>query len=280
MLGFPLTVYRFVNNIKFLQLKSSFFNTPTDAIMDEVNKMRLKGNDNDNSSLQYAVLVYTALNGNSINNSDETIVNEILSIVDAVYGKKIRCTKRDVSDAIGDMLDQMYFMEDPSHRCFRFRHITLQESVILSFADADATSMNKIIPILSLSFIVNVARSEEYMKKEGEVVLKVPQKCYPLLAERVVKLFLEDETKLPFLGLIMGLFFDSEIFDKVGKEVLGHMIDWYFTTGIRSNDILGSFVGLPTCVLRCAARMKDKKTNVLLYLLCKVMLVCLTYQTE
>ncbi|XP_071178011.1 uncharacterized protein [Mytilus edulis] len=65
--GFPLAVYQFVHNNKYFKLGSKFFDRPTEAMLEEMNAIRRKGEKHRRFMIQYAVMVYTAVNENCIN---------------------------------------------------------------------------------------------------------------------------------------------------------------------------------------------------------------------
>ncbi|VDI49637.1 Hypothetical predicted protein [Mytilus galloprovincialis] len=188
--GFPLVVYQFVHNNKYFKLGSKFFDRPTEAMLEEMNAIRRKGDDQRKFMIQNAVMVYTAINENRINPDDNTTITEISKIIGAIYEKTIKLKKCNISDAVNE-LKGSYLISIPNQRSYKLHHPTLQESVILSFAQIDEEHINKIIPLISWSFFQKMVKPESYKEKEGEVVLRVPSNSYELLNNRLVDFFKE-----------------------------------------------------------------------------------------
>ncbi|VDI62008.1 Hypothetical predicted protein [Mytilus galloprovincialis] len=188
--GFPLVVYQFVNNKKYFKLGSKFFDRPTKAMLVEMNAIRRKGEDDRKFMIQYAVMVYTAINGNCINTDDNSNITEIPKIIDAIYGETIKLKKWHISDAVNELRGS-YLINIPNQRSYKLHHPTLQESVILSFAQIDEENINNIIPLISWSFFLKMVKPELYIEKKGEVVLRVPSNSYKVVAKRLVDFYIE-----------------------------------------------------------------------------------------
>ncbi|XP_076108967.1 uncharacterized protein LOC143076956 [Mytilus galloprovincialis] len=191
--GFPLVVYQFVHNDKYFKLGSNFFDRPTEAMLEEMNAIRRKGEDQSNDKrrcmIQYAVMVYTAINENRINPDDNSCGTEISKVINAIYGGTTEMKKRHILDAVKD-LKGSYLVNIPNQRSYKLHHPTLQESVILSFAQIDEKNIDKIIPLISWSFFLKMVKPKSYTEKEGEVVLRVPINSYKLLADRLVDFYM------------------------------------------------------------------------------------------
>ncbi|XP_076109011.1 uncharacterized protein LOC143077005 [Mytilus galloprovincialis] len=202
--GFPLVVYQFVHNDKYFKLGSKFFDRPTDAMLEEMNAIRRKGEDHRKFMIQYAVMVYTAINENCIYPEDKTCVKEVLSIIDAIYGEKTEMKKCHILDAVRD-LKGSYLVNIPNQRSYKLHHPKLKESVILSFAQIDEENIDKIIPLISWSFFLKMVKPESYTEKEGEVVLRIPTNSYNLLADRLVEFYIAERMIYGFHCLIPNL---------------------------------------------------------------------------
>ncbi|CAC5425336.1 unnamed protein product [Mytilus coruscus] len=189
--GFPLVVYQFVHNDKYYHLGSKFFDRPTEAMLEEMNAIRRKGEDHRKFMIQYAVMVYTAINENCINPDDSSKITAVPKIIDAIYGKTIKLKKCHISDAVNE-LKGSYFINIPNQRSYRLHHPTLQESVIISFAQIDEENINKIIPLISFSFFLKMVKPESYKEKEGEVVLIIRTNSFKLLADRLTDLYMAE----------------------------------------------------------------------------------------
>ncbi|XP_076106331.1 uncharacterized protein LOC143074995 isoform X2 [Mytilus galloprovincialis] len=183
--GFPLVVYQFVHNDKYFKLGCKFFDSPTKAMLEEMNEIRSKGKEHMNFMIQYAVMVYTAINENYIDPDDEKSVTEVIKIIEAIYGKAIEPRECDLSDAV-KYLRGSYLINVPNQCSYKFHHPTLQETVILSFAKIKEQNIDKIIHLISWSFFLKMVKPKLYHEKEGEVVLKIPTNSYKRLAYRLV----------------------------------------------------------------------------------------------
>ncbi|VDI48163.1 Hypothetical predicted protein, partial [Mytilus galloprovincialis] len=186
--GFPLVVYQFVHNDKYFKLGRQFFDRPTEAMLEEMDAIRRKGDDHKKFMIQYGVLVYIAINENCIYPDDSSKITEIAKVIDAIYGVTTKMKKCNILDAVKE-LKRSYLVNIPKQRSYRLHHPTLQESVILSFAQIDKESINKIIPLISWSFFEKMVKSESYKEKEGEVVLRIPTYSLKILANRLVDFF-------------------------------------------------------------------------------------------
>ncbi|VDI74343.1 Hypothetical predicted protein [Mytilus galloprovincialis] len=221
--GFPLVVYQFVHNNKYFKLGSKFFDRPTEAILEQMNAIRRKGKDQRKFMIQYAVMVYTAINENCINPEDKTCVQEVINIIDAIYGEKIEMKKCHILDAVKD-LKGSYLVNIPNQRPYKLHHPTLQESVILSFAQIDEENINKIIPLISWSFFLKMVKPELYKEKEGEVVLRVPSNSYKVLAKRLVDFYIEKSGTSQLPRFIINLC-NTEIFQHEYSILLPFLLD-------------------------------------------------------
>ncbi|CAG2228804.1 TNNI3K [Mytilus edulis] len=191
--GFPLVIYQFVHNDKYFYLGRKFFDSPTEAILEEVRAIRRKGEEHRKFMIQYAVMVYTAINENCINPDDSSCVLEITEIIDAIYGATMKLKKFHIADAVME-LKASYLINIPNKRAYELHHPTLQESVIISFAQVDEENMNKIIPLISWSFFLKIVKPESYTEKDGEVVLRIPTNSYKLLADRLAEFYIAEYT--------------------------------------------------------------------------------------
>ncbi|CAG2229886.1 unnamed protein product [Mytilus edulis] len=136
--GFPLVVYQFVHNDKYFKLGSKFFDRPTEAMLEEMNAIRRK-----------------AINENCINPDDNSCGTEISKVINAIYGGTTEMKKCHILDAVKD-LKGSYLVNIPNQRSYKLHHPTLQESVILSFAQIDEENIDKIIPLISWSFFLKM----------------------------------------------------------------------------------------------------------------------------
>lgn len=201
--GFPLAAYQFVHHDKYFELGQRFFDSPTDIILQEINEIRCKGGNQSEDKIkfmiQYGVMVYTAVNENYINLSDISVVKEINKIVQAIYRETVILTPSIISDTVNDILGS-HLVKIPDQWAYRFQHQTLQESIVLSFAQIDEANMNNILSLLTWSFFLKVVKSSKYIEKDGEVVLKVPYSrvSFERLASRLVYIYNNHEFQSDF----------------------------------------------------------------------------------
>ncbi|CAG2198266.1 unnamed protein product [Mytilus edulis] len=182
---------------------------PTEAILEEINEIRRKGEEHRKFMIQYAVLVFTEINENYIKPDDCSNVAEVEKIIDAIYGETIKLKKCNISDAVRE-LQGSYLINIPNQKSYRFHHATLQESVILSFAQIDDENINKILPLISWSFLMRMVKPESYIENEGEVVLRIPVNSYQLLADKLIDIYMA-ETQSHRKGVLRDLS-NTEIF--------------------------------------------------------------------
>ncbi|XP_052074463.1 uncharacterized protein LOC127712205 isoform X2 [Mytilus californianus] len=225
---FPLAIYQFVHNAKYFQLGIKFFDRPTEAMLEEMNKIRRKGEDHLKFMIQYAVMVYTSIKENYINPEDSWHKNAIEKIIEAIYGKTIKLKTCHISDAVTE-LKGSYLVTKPNERSYIFHHPTLQESVILSFAQIDEKHFKNIIPLLSWSFFLKMVKSDEYIEKEGEVILKIPPNSYKLLAYRLKDIYFSKMRNSPSMLSNVYCFLaeviDTEVFQQKSYLLLTYLLE-------------------------------------------------------
>ncbi|XP_076089044.1 uncharacterized protein LOC143059435 [Mytilus galloprovincialis] len=235
--GFPLAVYQFVHSDKYFQLGFTFFDRPTETILDEINEIRRQGEIHKKFMIQYGVMVYTAINEHGIDPDDNSNVTEVVKIIDAIYGETIRIKRCQISDAVME-LKGSYLVKIPNQRSYRYHHPTLQESVILSFAQIDNENLNKIIPLLSWTFFMKMVKPYGYNEKEGEVVLKIPTSSYKLLAYRLADIYTEVFRTIPYgIYNFLESLSNTEIFQNVDCVLLTYILDVVEKTDQKNHNI-------------------------------------------
>ncbi|XP_063397033.1 uncharacterized protein LOC134681363 [Mytilus trossulus] len=266
--GFPLAIHQFVNNAKYFQLGSKFFDRPTEAMLEEMKDIRRKGDDHWKYMIQYAVMVHTAINGNCIVPDENWDRGQVEKIILAIYEKTVILKKCNIPDAVIE-LKGSYLVTKPNERSYRFHHPTLQESVILSFAQIDEGHINNIIPLLSWSFFKKMVKSEAYIEKEGEVILKIPPNSYKLLANRLVDIYLSKIRNS--YGLLSNVYcflcevVDTEIFQQSFHLLFSDLLEAFEKANKiyeYINHLVKSFENMSKLVLkgvdRCDEHMMSK----------------------
>ncbi|VDI51632.1 Hypothetical predicted protein [Mytilus galloprovincialis] len=222
--GFPLAIYQFVHNETYFQLGCKFFDRPTEAILDDINHIRCKGEDERKFMIWYAILVYIAINENSINLDDSSNVSEVKKMIDAIYGQTINLKRYHILDAVKE-LKGSYLVIIKNNQIYKIHHQRLLESVILSFAQIDEENINKIIPLLSCSFFLNMIKPVSYQEKEGEVVLKISTYSYEPLAYRLVDIYMAYVSDNKVVYDFVKALYDTEIFQEDGLLLLPYLLE-------------------------------------------------------
>ncbi|CAC5387926.1 unnamed protein product [Mytilus coruscus] len=227
--GFPLAMYQFVHNDKFFHLGSKFFDRPTVAMLEEMNEIRRKGKKDTEFRIQYAVMVFTAINENCIDLDERSNRIVVRRIMRAIYGKTNTLKTCSISDAVAG-LKGSYLVTFSNERLYRFHHPTLQECVILSFAQVDEEYIEQIIPFLSWSFFLKMVKSDAYTQKEGEIVLKIPPHSYKTLAYRLVEIYSVDFRSQIFdVYCFLDELVDTEVFQHKTKLLLTYFLQAFET---------------------------------------------------
>ncbi|CAG2225123.1 unnamed protein product [Mytilus edulis] len=198
------------------------FDRPTEALLEEINEIRRKGEDEIKSMMQYAILVYIAINANCINLDNGSNVTEIKNMIEAIYERTVKLKQTNISDTVKE-LKGSYLVNTCSqnHRIYSLHHQMLLESVVLSFAQVDEENINKIIPLLSCSFVLKMVKTVSYIEQEGDVVLRISTGSYKLLANRIVEIYMA--TLLDEHSFVRSLN-DTEIFEQDGLLMLSYLL--------------------------------------------------------
>ncbi|XP_063448810.1 uncharacterized protein LOC134728217 isoform X1 [Mytilus trossulus] len=221
--GFPLALYQFVHNEKYFQLGCKFFDRPTEAMLEEINEIRRKGEDERKFMIQYAILVYIAINANCINLDKSSNVTELKNMIEAIYERTVKLKQNNISDTVKE-LKGSYLVNacSQNHRIYSLHHQMLLESVVLSFAQIDEENKNKIIPLLSCSFVLKMVKPASYNEMEGDVVLRISTDSYKLLANRIVEIYM---AKLRDVHSFVRSINNTEIFEQDGSLMLSYLLE-------------------------------------------------------
>lgn len=201
LLGFPESCYLFTSNFMFIKQGSIFFRHPTRNLCDEINNLRVSGQKDMISRRKYVTLVYVLLNGGYLDpyDIDRLMIDLILTSIYRFSSEICNCAV--LVDSAKTMTG-IYLKIDSSGK-YSFQHRIIFESVLLSYADVKIES---IIPLMKFDFILEMLRPQEFEANEGEVVLLLPEKCYPLLASRLISILKKDFLLIPdrFVQMLCG----------------------------------------------------------------------------
>ncbi|VDI51631.1 Hypothetical predicted protein [Mytilus galloprovincialis] len=249
--GFPLAIYQFVHNEKYFQLGCKFFDRPTEAMLEEINEIRRKGEDERKFMIQYAILVYIAINANCINLDNSSNTTELKNMIEAIYERTVKLKQNIISDTVKELKGSyLVNTSGQNHRIYSLHHQMLLESVVLSFAQIDEENKNKIIPLLSCAFVLKMVKQASYNEKEGDVVLRISTDSYKLLANRIVEIYM---AKLRDVHSFVRSISNTEIFEQDGLLMLPYLlaafekedsIDKHTENMMKSGSIYTLFVHL------------------------------------
>lgn len=179
LLGFPQACSLFTSNRKYTRQGVAFFSHASEIMLKEVENLRTAGNS-DPYNLDYVILVFILLNGDCINlfslNKDE-IVNIRKTINPNIL---ISVSMLQVQDSVHRLHSR--FIKEIGHKTYTFQHRSIAECVMISYSIIDA---QKVIPLLSVDFILEMTRPEQYKPIEGEVIFTVPVICYGVFVQRL-----------------------------------------------------------------------------------------------
>ncbi|XP_063417893.1 uncharacterized protein LOC134700430 [Mytilus trossulus] len=201
LLGFPESCYLFTSNFMFIKQGSNFFRHPTRNLCDEINNLRVSGQKDMINRQKYVTLVYVLLNGGYFDPYDIDLLMIDLILTSIYRFSSEICNCAVLVDSAKTMTG-IYLKIDSSGK-YSFQHRIIFESVLLSYADVKIES---IIPLMKFDFILEMLRPQEFEPNEGEVVLLLPEKCYPLLANRLISVLKKDFLLIPdrFVQMLCG----------------------------------------------------------------------------
>ncbi|CAC5407689.1 unnamed protein product [Mytilus coruscus] len=162
---------------------------------------------------KYVTLVYVLLNGGYFDPYDVNLLMIDLILTSIYRFSSEICNCAVLVDSAKRMTG-IYLKIDSSGK-YSFQHRIIFESVLLSYADVKIES---IIPLMKFDFILEMLRPQEFQANEGEVVLSLPKKCYPLLACRLISILQKDFLLFPdrFVQMLCG----SRIIIQTGTKLI------------------------------------------------------------
>ncbi|CAC5366438.1 unnamed protein product [Mytilus coruscus] len=246
LLGFPEACSLFTGNRKLTRLGLSFFKHPSKYLYEEIEKLRINGSDNRQDSMTYVTLVYIFLNEDSLDPEDID-GEKCLEILESCYG--ISCKKIptcQIIDAANGMLGR-YLIFHFDNGTYHFQHQTIFESILISYSRIDT---GLILSRLSFDFIREMVRLQNYKPREGEIVLKIIQKHYSMLANRIIEI-IQSEYFSKSLSLNFQLLCESQIIRENDEYFLKILIEKAHDAYFEQDYNLQKFVTYSGKCKRC-----------------------------
>ncbi|CAG2215312.1 unnamed protein product [Mytilus edulis] len=183
LMGYPESCFLFASNRKFTRLGIGFFKHPTQSLCSEIERLRNDGHNDHRKALEYAILVYMALNEDMLNlkNINITKFNRIYELV---YHKK-ELTAKNICRGLKDLTKR--YLKTNIDGTYSFQHRSIFEGVLLSYNDIETDIL---IPLLHIDFIMEIGRLEGYKpqpRMENEITLLFKKNDYSLLAQKIIK---------------------------------------------------------------------------------------------
>ncbi|CAG2223031.1 unnamed protein product [Mytilus edulis] len=192
--GFPESCRLFFTNENYSSLGVNFFKHPTESLLKEIEtlrtcrKYRSEYVHIDNKSIckiRYITMVYCLLNDDKLE-TYKVDMDKVNAIMKSVYGEsETFISTHDVIDAANELISLYLLYNDDT---YTFQHRIISESVLISYSGCDMLGVMK---SFSASFIAEMVKPETYLKKPGEVVLKIPVKYYKNLINLFINLMLQ-----------------------------------------------------------------------------------------
>ncbi|XP_048749730.2 uncharacterized protein LOC125661677 isoform X2 [Ostrea edulis] len=174
--GFPLTCFQFFSKPEFFRLGPSYFKRPNETLFATIEKMR-KSKSKDCEKLAYCVLCYVLIHGSIDVKRVEELFKTICEKVKISYTSEI-----DIKDAIEDLIG--LYLSEPTKQEYKFSHETISEAVLVSFGQL---APDIVIKRCSLRKVNELIRTQNYESKPEEVVLKIHERYYEDLAQKLLR---------------------------------------------------------------------------------------------
>lgn len=175
--GYPLTCFQFFSRKYFFELGPSYFHRPNEKLFASIEGIRRS--ENLQRRVSYCVLAYVLLNDNINPYHVDNVIFE------SVYSnfRISKPTDIDIKDAITG-LKGLFLSETVQKETYTFSHETVREAVLLSFGQVAPEAMMK---FCSKNIIHELIRTQAYVSRKHEIVLKIPKRCYGDMARRLLE---------------------------------------------------------------------------------------------
>lgn len=133
--------------------------------------------------MEYAILVYMALNEDMLNLKNVDII-KFNRIYESLYHKK-ELTAQNICRGLKELTKR--YLKTNVDGTYSFQHRSIFEGVLLSYNDIETDIL---IPLLHIDFIMEIGRLEGYKPQPGmenEITLLFKKDDYNLLAQKIIK---------------------------------------------------------------------------------------------
>ncbi|XP_063442575.1 uncharacterized protein LOC134722874 [Mytilus trossulus] len=181
IIDFPQTCYMFTSNRKFLKQGISFFKHANEILCEHITDMKEKGNTDANFLVDFTVLSFILLSSDKIN-VEHLNLQQINNVSSSIFRHRDNSfTKHDVVESVNRLQIGNYLRKESNFYCFQ--HRTIFEAVFLSCHSINTANL---VQMMDFDFIVEMTRPEDYNDLDGEMIYKVSEHNYTLLAQRLI----------------------------------------------------------------------------------------------
>ncbi|XP_061189685.1 uncharacterized protein LOC133197594 [Saccostrea echinata] len=214
---FPLLCFLFTKSEKHLHLGLRFFEQPRKTLVTEIDSFRKSTESKER--WKYAVLSYTAVSGNVIN--PKKLNTDCITMISESLDLTLRSSsefKRVVADAAEELKND--YLRLTSRDTYEFIHHTFLEATILS---CGLVFPKLVIEQCNNDTLFELIRTESYVEREGEVVLRLDLDCFETLAKRFISEITSDSKIIPhvlFHPVMEDTEFSEQFFSQLESSIL------------------------------------------------------------
>lgn len=216
ILGFPQVCYLFTSHKTFLYQGVDFFRHANEVLLRKIKKIKEQV---DRGNIHFTVLAYTLFNGDKLDLNNLNLVQLIRSTFRSVFHVDMLLDKNDIHISVEFL--KGYLLKEEIGKTLCFQHRSIFEAVFLVVSECKM-NMNEIIKLMDFDFIIEMTRSGDYEKLEGDVSFVIPSVHYKSLADRIVFHLRYCKDKEPFS--FFKRLCESPILQQSGSEVIKKML--------------------------------------------------------
>ncbi|XP_071166768.1 uncharacterized protein [Mytilus edulis] len=180
--GFPLACHLFCSNKNFTRQGIRYFSRASQALVEEINQLRIKGFDNNLYMYKYSLLVYTALKDKlNVDNIDQQLLESILGHFEKQMHIKTVLIKEAFSHLKATYMIEQYSMLHLNWKrsklsdTYMLQHSTVKEAILISYADFVGFSH------CDAEFIYDYVRPKGFRDQKSEDMTFIFTDCKPLV---------------------------------------------------------------------------------------------------
>lgn len=195
IIDFPQICYMFTSNRAFLKQGLAFFKHANKILCENITDMKKKQSTDEChfNRMDFTILTSVLLNWDRID-VENLNLEQIKNVSLSIFGQQENLlTRHGVIESVNRLLNGNYLKKDRNSYCFQ--HRTILEAVFLSCHGIDTASM---VQMMDFPFIVEMTRPEDYSELEGEIIYKVSEQYYTLLAQQLLCHLCNDYTDNPY----------------------------------------------------------------------------------